>query len=72
MPVEDDHGGERVVAAYDVPEGIMSRPEYDALIESTRAEFPYDPYDYGRRHCGSAPMRWTPPPDGEEVPRWLA
>lgn len=63
----------RVAAAYDVPEEvILSRPEYDELIESTRAEFPYDPYDYGRRHCVSGFMRWTPPPDGEEVPRWLA
>lgn len=38
----------------------------EELIRSTRAEFPPDPYDYGRR-CPSGPMRWTPPEDGEEV-----
>lgn len=58
-----------VARAYDLPEEIVSpRAEYDDLIESTRAEFPYDPFDYGRR-CPAGPMRWTPPPEGEEVPR---
>jgi hypothetical protein len=41
-------------------------PSYDELIAATRAEFPVDPYDYGRRHP-QGPMRWTPPPEGEKV-----
>lgn len=41
---------------------------YDDLIASTRAEFPHDPYDYGRLHP-QGPSRWTPPEDpDEEVP----
>lgn len=43
------------------------RPEHDELIESTRAEFPYDPLDYGR--FGREEMSWSPPEDGQEVPR---
>lgn len=46
--------------------------EQDVLIESTRSEFPHDPHSYGRRYAGDSPMHWTPPADGEEVPRWLA
>lgn len=42
-------------------------PAYDELIESTRAEFPYDPLDYGV--FGREEMAWTPPEDGREVPR---
>ena len=38
----------------------------EELIRSTRAEFPHDPYDYGRRHP-EGPSRWTPPEDPEEV-----
>lgn len=61
-----------VAGAYDLPEEVIApRPEYDELIASTRAEFPPDPYEYGR-YCPQGPMRWTPPEDGEEVPRWLA
>jgi hypothetical protein len=41
---------------------------YDDLIASTRAEFPHDPYGYGRIHP-QGPSRWTPPEDpDEEVP----
>lgn len=43
--------------------------EYDELIASTWAEFPYDPHDYGRRNP-EGPMRWTPPPEGEDVKPW--
>lgn len=39
----------------------------EELIRTTRAEFPDDPYDYGRRHA-LGPMRWTPPLEGEEIP----
>lgn len=42
--------------------------EYDELIASTRAEFPPDPHGYG--YPGDGPMRWTPPPEGVEVPSW--
>lgn len=38
----------------------------ERLMAETRAEFPHDPYGYGRR-CPEGPMRWTPPDDGEEV-----
>ncbi len=41
--------------------------EQEALIKSTRDQFPHDPYDYGRIHP-KGPSRWTPPPEGEEVP----
>lgn len=40
---------------------------YDGLIESTRAEFPHDPHAYG--HPFENEMRWSPPKDGEKVPR---
>lgn len=39
----------------------------EELIRSTRAEFPDDPYEYGRRYP-HGPMRWTPPPEGEDTP----
>lgn len=42
-------------------------PEHDELIEATRSEFPYDPLDYGR--FGREEMAWSPPEDGQEVPR---
>lgn len=42
-------------------------PEYDELIASARAEFPYDPLDYGV--FGREEMSWTPPEEGQEVPR---
>lgn len=44
------------------------RPEYDELIESTRSEFPHDPFNYGRIHP-EGPHRWTPPAEGEKVAR---
>jgi hypothetical protein len=41
-------------------------PEYDELIAQTRAEFPYDPHNYG--HPQFNEMSWSPPADGEKVP----
>lgn len=43
------------------------REEQDELITSTRAEFPHDPYDYGRIYPGNqGTSRWTPPDDPNE------
>lgn len=43
------------------------RAEQDELITSTRAEFPHDPYDYGRIYPGDrGTSRWTPPADPNE------
>lgn len=64
--------GQRMIAeAYGLPDEVLGiRPEHDELIRSTRAEFPHDPLDYGRR-CPVGPMHWTPPAEGEEeVPPW--
>ena len=38
----------------------------EELIRSTRSEFPYDPWGYGRLHP-AGPSRWTPPEDPNEV-----
>lgn len=60
-----------VNAAYGDPTAIQAllsegpRPENDELIASTRAEFPYDPYRYGRVYP-EGPSRWTPPEDPDE------
>lgn len=42
-------------------------PDYDELIASTRAEFPYDPHHYD--HPETNEMAWSPPEDGGKVPR---
>lgn len=56
--------------AYGLPEEILrASAEYDELIDSTRAEFPHDPYNYGRNNP-AGPMHWTPPPEGEDVKPW--
>lgn len=47
----------------------LSRRRYEdreRLMRETRAEFPDDPYSYGRI-SPPGPMRWTPPADGVEV-----
>lgn len=38
--------------------------ENERLIARTRAEFPSDPYEYGRVHP-EGPMHWTPPADND-------
>lgn len=42
-------------------------PDYDELIASTRAEFPYDPHHYD--HPETNEMRWSPPEGEEKVTR---
>lgn len=39
--------------------------EQDELMADTRAQFPYDRYDYGRINP-EGPSRWTPPDDPDE------
>lgn len=39
--------------------------ENEELMASTRAQFPYDPHDYGYPEGNE--MRWTPPQEGEGV-----
>lgn len=57
-----------ILEAYGLPEEVVAPLlEYDELIASTRAEFPYDQWGYGRIPP-VGPMRWTPPADGGEVP----
>jgi hypothetical protein len=53
--------------ARDMIMGTGPSPEHDELIAATRSEFPYDPLDYGR--FGREEMAWSPPEDGQEVPR---
>lgn len=62
----------QVAEAFDLPPEFVTGPSVDLdaneeLIRSTRAEFPDDPYEYGRRYP-HGPMRWTPPAEGEETP----
>lgn len=64
----------QVAEAFGLPPEIVFGPVSDLetneeLIRSTRAEFPDDPYEYGQRYA-HGPMRWTPPPEGEDVPPW--
>lgn len=39
--------------------------EHEQVIASARAEFPHDPYDYGRIYP-HGPSHWTPPDDPDE------
>lgn len=61
----------QVAEAFELPPELVLGPvdldSNEDPIRSTRAEFPDDPYGYGRRHP-HGPMRWTPPPEGEDVP----
>lgn len=58
-------------AARRAGEGIHALAEAfqrnEEAITSTRAEFPHDPYDYGRIYPGDrGTSRWTPPADPNE------
>lgn len=71
MPVGFDPGDPRGggISPIEAEDGTGRAPRISFLDAwLARAEFPYDPFDYGRR-CPTGPMRWTPPPEGEEVPR---
>lgn len=46
------------VTGEETPSPIVDLGANEELIRSTRAEFPDDS------------MRWTPPPEGEDVPPW--
>lgn len=59
-----------------VPDGVPDFPdvlariqarqaEHEQAIASARAEFPHDPYDYGRVYP-HGPSHWTPPDDPDE------
>lgn len=59
-----------------VPDGVPDFPdvlariqdrqtEHEQVIASARAEFPHDPYDYGRIYP-HGPSHWTPPDDPDE------